>query len=412
MRILWVSNGRRVKTGYGGQTNLFAPRLKQAGHEVAIFAIYGIQGAPSVDEDGIISYPPFVEPAGNDIVNAHAKHVNADVVITLYDPLAFHPDKYGRLNWAAWTPVDSEPLFPGNAQALQAARWVIAMSRYGETQLRNAGFDPLYAPHGINTKVFAPGNRDEARAKLSNHWEVDLTGKFLVAMNAANKGSPSRKGFFEAFAAFKVFSDSHPDALLYVHAEKMGVWAGEHLETHAQMLGLDPAKVIYAPQYQLITGLYSEQFLADVYNAADVLLQPSHGEGFGIPIIEAQASGCPVIVTDFSAMPELVRAGWKVPGMPFCHATGATQRIPLLGELSNALDAAYEKRGDEAFRAQARAVADDYDVDVVLERHWKPILDRMEQDIQGDVEAVTDSRRRRLEKRRALRAAAAEERGA
>ena len=40
------------------------------------------------------------------------------------------------------------------------------------------------------------------------------------------------------------------------------------------------------------------------YNAADVLVYPSLNETFGLPILEAMASGCPVVTSNISAMPE------------------------------------------------------------------------------------------------------------
>lgn len=42
---------------------------------------------------------------------------------------------------------------------------------------------------------------------------------------------------------------------------------------------------------------------------ADVFALPSFYEGFGIPILEAQASGCPVITSNVSAMPEVAGEG-------------------------------------------------------------------------------------------------------
>jgi glycosyltransferase involved in cell wall biosynthesis len=42
----------------------------------------------------------------------------------------------------------------------------------------------------------------------------------------------------------------------------------------------------------------------DFYRAADVFVYPSLNETFGLPILEAMASGCPVVTSDSSAMPE------------------------------------------------------------------------------------------------------------
>ncbi|OGG26686.1 hypothetical protein A2960_00745 [Candidatus Gottesmanbacteria bacterium RIFCSPLOWO2_01_FULL_39_12b] len=45
--------------------------------------------------------------------------------------------------------------------------------------------------------------------------------------------------------------------------------------------------------------------LAGIYNLAKVYLQPSFAEGFGLPILEAMACGCPVVTTNTSSLPEL-----------------------------------------------------------------------------------------------------------
>jgi len=49
-----------------------------------------------------------------------------------------------------------------------------------------------------------------------------------------------------------------------------------------------------------------ENDLPHLYNAASVFILPSHYEGFGLPLLEAMACGCPVIASNSSSLPELI----------------------------------------------------------------------------------------------------------
>jgi glycosyltransferase involved in cell wall biosynthesis len=63
---------------------------------------------------------------------------------------------------------------------------------------------------------------------------------------------------------------------------------------------------VSGPDSSLDQPLPAEQ-LNRLYNLFDVTVLPSGGEGFGLPIIESLAAGVPVVATDYSACPELVR---------------------------------------------------------------------------------------------------------
>lgn len=57
--------------------------------------------------------------------------------------------------------------------------------------------------------------------------------------------------------------------------------------------------------YYLATGI-SVEVLNEIYNKAFALIYPSLYEGFGIPVIEAQKAGCPVIAYSHSSIPEII----------------------------------------------------------------------------------------------------------
>jgi glycosyltransferase involved in cell wall biosynthesis len=58
-----------------------------------------------------------------------------------------------------------------------------------------------------------------------------------------------------------------------------------------------------------ILGYVDEEDLINLYNSADIYLYPSLFEGFGLPILEAQACGCPVITSNVTSMPEVSGGG-------------------------------------------------------------------------------------------------------
>jgi glycosyltransferase involved in cell wall biosynthesis len=383
MRLLWYSNAPFSATGYGNQTKLFVPRLKRLGHEMAILAFYGLEGG-ILNWDGVRVYPRGYHMYGNDVYSAHAKHFEADLIISLIDIWVLDPSAQGNphgIPIAAWFPVDSDPMSPAVMDKAKQVFAPIVFSKFGVRMAEEAGLPHFYVPHGVDTKIFMPGDKAEARRKSLLPEDA-----FVVTMVAANKGAPSRKAFQQQLEAFAMLRRKHKDALLYLHTTKAenGENGGVNLVELCTYLGLDTGKsgsVVFADQYTNLVG-FPEPYMVNVYQFSDVVMNVSMGEGFGIPILEAQACGTPVIVGDWTSMPELCFGGWKVSRAdctPFWTPLATYQFVPHTGAIYDLMERAYgasaEKRLQLSRRARAGAL--EYDADTVTERYWKPLLEML-----------------------------------
>lgn len=329
-----------------------------------------------MDWNGMKVYPTGYDTWGNDVIGGHARnHFGADRgwIITLFDVWVAKGPTWREMDVASWVPVDHLPTPPKVVTYFEVTKAVpIAMSLFGQRQLERSGLEPMYAPHGIDTDLFKPGITEFGGVSVRQAFGIP-DDAFVVGMNAANKGNGKiRKGFPQAFAAFGMFVRNHPDAVLFLHTERYGMAEGVRLDRLADACGIPPENIVFVDQHAYLSGL-PNTVVAAMYNAMDCLLAPSMGEGFGIPVVEAQACGVPVIVSDFSAQPELVGSGWAVPGVPdWDEAQGSWLQLTNVGGIVEALEAAY--RG-EGVPVNARIKALEYDHRAVFANHWRPILD-------------------------------------
>jgi len=390
VKLLWYSNAPWCGSGYGTQTATVVPKLIELGHEVAIASFFGLSGTPlKWGDPSITVYPGSPEdPWAQDLMLGHYQYTQSELAITLMDAWVLDPVKLSDMrqqgmNLAHWMPVDCQPLGRLDYRVLtQAGSRVIAMSKHGMKALEE--FAPVYVPHGIDTTLYSANpDRDEVRENAG------FTDCFVIGMNSANQ-DPVRKGFGEQLQAFKLFHDEHPEARLLIHTRK-GTRQGADLDVLKGDLGLPEEAVQFGDQYLTAAGLTSSGEIARWYGILDLLSNCSYGEGFGLPIIEAQACGTPVVVTDHSAMSEICGAGWKVGGQKYWNAGhGAWWKCPSVTEIYQAYEKAYAlKNGkltwnsdDEQIdwpelKQRAREFALGYDINRVVKEFWIPALEEL-----------------------------------
>jgi glycosyltransferase involved in cell wall biosynthesis len=384
-RILFSSNAPFAPTGYGVQTAQVVSRMAADTHEVAIACNYGLQGAETSWMGGVKLYPTGSSGYSDDILKAHSQHWAhgsdlPSLVVVLFDVWALeNPGIRDIPKIAAWAPVDHQPAPP------KVAAWVnrpnvkaLAMSRFAERMFADGGVESIYIPHAVEP-VFQPTPSfldADGRAVMGR----DLIGvdkdRFVVMMNSANKGrTPVRKCFGENLLAFSIFAKNHPDAVLYLHTELSAISTGVDLPALVKACGIAPDQVRFVDQYLYKMNL-PQQALAALYTAADVLLAVSAGEGFGVPVVEAQACGTRVIVSDWTAQSELVGDGWAVEVQPLWDPyQDAWFATPMIPRIVDSLEDAYAAQRGTSEKAVAFAA--DYDADLVYAKYWRPALEQL-----------------------------------
>jgi glycosyltransferase involved in cell wall biosynthesis len=138
-------------------------------------------------------------------------------------------------------------------------------------------------------------------------------------------------------------------------------------------VGLDKDDVLFPDPHKYRMG-YSDEEMAALYTGMDILLHTSYGEGFGVPSIESQVCGTPVIASSWTASLELAGPdSYLVEGQPFWdEAQLSWFQIPNVNSITSALEKAYE-RGRQEFPETVN-FAKAYDVEAVWDAYWLPFL--------------------------------------
>jgi len=300
---------------------------------MALFAAVGYD-LGCLESEGVIMYPRLQEMNGEDIILQHYNDFKADLYVTATDVWIFQKlpslAQQGQLIWVPWAYIDYEPT-KIEAAILSPALKVVPTSKWLEQKLKEIGLKNISEPIflGIDHKVYRPwiGDVDsdgkeitKGRLKATLGFPEDCFLITLVQMNQL-----FRKPFEEQFHGIQIFRENNPDVDVRVYCHTFPrVTDGWSLPEVALNYGLDYQKghITFADQYTMLKGVlgYSENQMAKIYNASDVLLDATTGVSPGMPVLEAQACGIPVVTTDYTCYPEFTCAGYCVKVLTYFHS--------------------------------------------------------------------------------------------
>lgn len=230
-------------------------------------------------------YFPTRTPRGYDLYHFSSQMMGAGIrhvspaVVTVHDLIALrlganHPGLSTWLRRRHFTP-------------LKRASGLVFVSEYSRRDYLSLFDYPeerTTVVHHAVSPAFAPRDRQASREALG----LDPTRLILLHVGSEER----RKNVETLLQALARLVKDRPDLLLLRigarSSRSRGLIARLGLERHVQYRSALP-----------------EPQLAACYSAADLFVFPSYFEGFGLPVLEAMRSGCPVVAARATSVPEI-----------------------------------------------------------------------------------------------------------
>jgi D-inositol-3-phosphate glycosyltransferase len=192
--------------------------------------------------------------------------------------------------------IDGASRAAGEDEIIRCADVILASTNTEAAQLRHLyGADPQRVellPPGVDHRLFSPGDRSLARARLGHPGERII---LFVGRVQPLKGLD---------VAVEALAETDRDSVLWVVGGPSGAEGPAELarvKARAGDLGV-AERVLFLPPVP-------QPRLVDYYRAADVVVVPSRSESFGLVALEAAACGTPVVAAAVGGLTGIVEDG-------------------------------------------------------------------------------------------------------
>lgn len=322
--------GHHSHTGFGIVTEAIGGRLAALGVDVRVLAL-NHRGEPV---RGLLAGRVWpLEYLRQSYVNAAAAGIDGSLWTTLDPEDQWKPDAVlaiadvsGLLNYIGqavdpwrtvpvfqYCPIEGDNLPPMWRQLWEIVR-PVAMSQYGQRVIsEHIGRAVPMVYHGVDTEAFHPVSPGRPirwdggvfRSKEDCKEKFGLKGRKVLFRADRNV---VRKNFGDLLAAFVPIATADPEVDLVLHCRPIDP---EGIDLWQEILRMPEdlrQRVRFTDAHDTFKGL-STDGLAVLYNAADVYISTTGGEGFGLTLAEAMACEVPIVCTGWAAEVEVVGDG-------------------------------------------------------------------------------------------------------
>lgn len=292
---------KEVEELIDGQVKKVKKRIRKVDKEVAIHSAYHTDGRDDL--------------FGRNVFLSMLKHIDYDLVFMIQDLGIICPIlevvkkikqerielKKRQFKIIYYFPIDGN-VIPSWFDNFDVIDRPIAYTEYARAEAMNVrpikNLGCIY--HGIDTNTFSPLMPDEKR-EFRKVFFGDNADKHIITNINRNQ---TRKDIPCTVFAFKEVMETIPNSFLYLHMNPDDP-QGWKLRAVMEQTGLvnNIDYMFTSPEH--IENPPDAGFLNCIYNASDVYLTTTTGEGFGLTILEAMAAGIPVVAPYHTSIMEL-----------------------------------------------------------------------------------------------------------
>jgi len=372
--LLWHSVAPFVYSGYGIVTKNVALRLGQK-YPMIISCYYGLHTGASLRIANVRVVPVTDPNHGEESVKHYIEKFKIDLPILASDFWPF-PWFAEMSNSMFYGPVDSYDYSQDDINVMRNYSYFIPCSNFGgKVYKKLTGRDPLaIIPHGVDLQIYKHYPKIESR-KLFNLKR----NKFYFGIVAANSDGEPRKGWDDLMITFQRFKEEFPNEakkwMIFAYTKPSDI-RGFNLFEMARKSGLEK-HVIFPEHLAQVVGIPDFE-MAKLYSCFDVFVNASRREGFCIPVIEAQACGIPVIASNSSSLPEIVKGhGWltKMGQKYFTPKGWPCERVSRDDLLKQIEDAYFNRELRRKYSSMSLNFAKGYDWNDIVKTQWLPLLE-------------------------------------
>jgi len=169
---------------------------------------------------------------------------------------------------------------------------IIAPSKWSRDGFIHSGASPdrvAVVPHGTDPGIFHPVNPSE---QAGSRGKMGWSGFIFLTIGAMS----ANKGVTPLLKAFAAVAQKYPHVRLAMKGMAALYDSKKFIESQIQSLTQAQISLVH-PRIMFLQQTFSFADIAKLYQMADAYVSPYLAEGFNMPVLEAVASGLPVICT-------------------------------------------------------------------------------------------------------------------